>query len=100
MNSRHIRTLTRKRKRSGGGVILLRLLLILALGSVGLLVGAAGLIGGTAFTVYASFAAELPPPMRSASAAWMPLKPPGSMTARASTSCMRSSLPTAADAPG
>ena len=60
MNSRHIRTLTRKRKRSGGGVILLRLLLILALGSVGLLVGAAGLIGGTAFTVYASFAAELP----------------------------------------
>ena len=61
MNSRHIRTLTRKRKRSGGGVILLRLLLILVLGSVGLLVGAAGLIGGTAFTVYASFAAELPP---------------------------------------
>jgi membrane peptidoglycan carboxypeptidase len=61
MNSRHIRTLTRKHKRSGGGVTLLRLFLVLALASLGSVVLLAGAIGGGIFTVYASFAEELPP---------------------------------------
>ncbi|MHB1317175.1 MAG: transglycosylase domain-containing protein [Anaerolineae bacterium] len=61
MNSRHIRTLTRKRKKPGGGVVLLRLTLILVLGSLGAFVGMLALTAGTAYTVYASFAKELPP---------------------------------------
>ncbi|MFO7697510.1 MAG: transglycosylase domain-containing protein [Anaerolineae bacterium] len=61
MNSRYIRTLTRRRKKSGGGIVLLRLTLILILGSLGAFVGMLALTAGTAYTVYASFAQELPP---------------------------------------
>ncbi|NLX43046.1 MAG: penicillin-binding protein [Chloroflexi bacterium] len=42
-------------------MVLLRLLAILVLGSLGLFVGTIGLMGGTAYTVYASFAESLPP---------------------------------------